>query len=64
MSGHKNYIRTESHVIFSVDGMSRMIRSDNSLFSLQMRCFYISNEYKGFQKAPGTEYIKDIFDDG
>jgi hypothetical protein len=44
--------------------MSRMIRTDSSLFSLQMRCYYISNDYKGFQKSPGTEYLKDIFDEG
>lgn len=60
---HKNYLKAESHLFISVVGMSRMIRTENSLFSLQMRCYYISNDYKGFQKAPGTEYLMDIFDE-
>lgn len=59
----KNYLKAQAYLFISVVGMSRMIRTDNSLFSLQMRCYYISNDYKGFQKAPGTEYLMDIFDE-
>ncbi|MFW3146548.1 MAG: hypothetical protein ACMUIE_07030 [Thermoplasmatota archaeon] len=44
-------------------GMTRMIRTDNSLYSLQMRCFYISSDYKPLQSSLGKEYLKDIFED-
>lgn len=40
-----------------------MIRSDSSIFSLQMRCYYISSDYKPTGRSVGTEYIKDIFDE-
>jgi hypothetical protein len=43
--------------------MNRMIRSDSSIYSLQMRCFYISSDYEPLEKIKGREYIKDIFDD-
>ncbi|GEM_PF-3284578 len=43
--------------------MSRLIMSDSSLYSLQMKCFYISSEYRNSDGFPGTSYIKDIFDD-
>jgi hypothetical protein len=43
--------------------MSRMIMSENSLYSLQMKCFYISSEYKRPNGPPGTNYIKDIFEE-
>ncbi|MGA1792817.1 MAG: hypothetical protein ACMUHM_02600 [Thermoplasmatota archaeon] len=43
--------------------MNRMIRSDSSIFSLQMKCFYISEDYKPLIENKGREYIKDIFED-
>jgi hypothetical protein len=43
--------------------VSRMIRTDNSLYSLQMKCFYISSEYEVPKGFSGHSYIKDIFDD-
>jgi hypothetical protein len=43
--------------------MSRMIRSDNSLYSLQMKCFYISTEYKKPEGLSNTNYLKDIFEE-
>ncbi|MFO8051133.1 MAG: hypothetical protein R6V01_05470 [Thermoplasmatota archaeon] len=43
--------------------MTRMIRSDSSIFSLQMRCFYISNDYRPNKRSDCQEYIKDIFED-
>jgi hypothetical protein len=43
--------------------MNRMIKTESSLFSLQMRCYYISIDYKGLEPPQGRQYIKDIFDD-
>lgn len=40
-----------------------MIRSDSSIFSLQMRCFYISNDYQTNKGSESQSYIKDIFED-
>lgn len=43
--------------------MSRMIMSENSLYSLQMKCFYISSEYRKPDSLTGTNYLKDIFEE-
>ena len=43
--------------------MSRMIRSNNSITSLQMKCFFISSEYITPENIHTTNYIKDIFED-
>ncbi len=43
--------------------MSRMIKTDNSLYSLHMKCFHISNEYKLPDRLNGTKYVKDIFEE-
>ncbi|MGA1872287.1 MAG: hypothetical protein ACMUHY_01320 [Thermoplasmatota archaeon] len=43
--------------------MNRMIKSDSSIFSLQMKCYYISEDYKPLMEKRGREYIKDIFDE-
>ena len=43
--------------------MNRMIKSDSSIFSLQMKCYYISTDYKPLIDNKGKDYIKDIFDE-
>ena len=42
--------------------MSRLIRSDSSLYSLQMKCFYISSDYRETRERVGNSYLLDIFD--
>ncbi len=61
--GVEMFIRRQPHVIQLVDGMSRMISTDNSLFSLQLTCYYISSDYRSIHKPASTDYLKDIFDD-
>ncbi len=43
--------------------MSRLISGDNSLYSLQMKCFYISTEYETPKGLSGPNYLKDIFEE-
>lgn len=43
--------------------MSRMIKTENSLYSLHMKCFFISNEYKVPDNLIGNKYVKDIFEE-
>ncbi|MGA1866424.1 MAG: hypothetical protein ACMUFK_03030 [Thermoplasmatota archaeon] len=40
-----------------------MIRSDSSIYSLRMKCFYISEDYKPLLDNKGREYLKDIFEE-
>lgn len=42
--------------------MSRLIMTDSTLHSLQMRCFYISSDYKETKDRIGNTYLQDIFE--
>ena len=57
------FISAQSNESSRWSGMNRMIRSDSSIFSLQMKCFYISEDYKPLMEHKGRNYIKDIFED-
>jgi len=50
-----------------MERMSRLIQTENSIFSLHMKCYYISSDYREggdlLKGGPaGQGYLKDIFD--
>ena len=58
----EKYISVENHPIIWWMEMSRLIRSDSSLYSLQMKCFYISSDYRETRDKVGNSYLRDIFE--
>ena len=58
----EKFITGENHLFIWWMEMSRLIRSDSSLYSLQMKCFYISSDYRETRERVGNSYLLDIFD--